>query len=732
MKIITNFFYFFFIILMCSSQVYTQNVIKILNLGNSITHGEQGFDSYRRRLAQKLDSANIAYDMVGSMNTVFNNMPHLNEDFDTDHEGHWAWRADEIINGRTGQGKLSEWIQYYDIDFVLMRIGTNDLIQGQTNENILDELEQIITILRVKNPKVVVFLSNFTPNSYPNNDKIIPFNALLPDFVRGISTANSPVILVDQYTGFSLADNYDGIHPNLVGEEKMAQKWLEAIVDYLETRWTGDTDNDWLTASNWSNGVPDNKRNVFIPTGLANYPILSSAVECNNLVIESTSVSTGSLIGQQHLTVHGTVIVERHMSGNAWHLVSSPAPGQTISSFLTENTNIPTISGERGMMDYDQTNNNWYPFFTDATVGDLSAGKGFCLRTDADGIVSFFGGSLASGMVNAAVTASGERWNAVGNPFPSSIYINDAAHTTNNFIEINFAKFDPSYVSVYVWEQYNSAYTIINQGDDAYTAAMGQAFMVRANTSVTTFEFNTNMQTHAPAAKFKSASVAWPEAKLIVENQENELRYAKIRFNDSMNKGLDPGYDAGVFKTGFDIYTQLLEDNGVDFGVQYLPMFGIETFEIPVGINSRMDGEISFSFDSQNLPLGIVPVLNDKLKGEKYIFDTGIGVYTTTVNENTSGYGRFTITFTTATDIKDIQEQKLKAWYSNYRINVSGNITPGARAKLLNIQGQVLLETRLKNVNHSSLDVSDLAGGIYLLQIENEGWRQIIKIPVTN
>ena len=198
-----------------------------------------------------------------------------------------------------------------------------------------------------------------------------------------------------------------------------------------------------------------------------------------------------------------------------------------------------------------------------------------------------------------------------------------------------------------------------------------------------------------------------------------------------MNKGLDPGYDAGVFKTGFDVYTQLLEDNGVDFGVQCLPVFGMETFEIPVSLDIRADGEISFSFDNQNLPLGIVPVLNDKLKGEKYIFDTGNGVYTTMLNENT-GYGRFTITFATATDINDKQELKLKAWYSNDRITVSGNITPGTRAKLLNIQGQVLLETRLKNVNHSYLDVSGFQSGIYLLQIENEGRRQIIKIPVTN
>ena len=159
MKIITYFFCFLFIVLVCSSQVYTQNVIKILNLGNSIVQGEKKgevvHDSYRRRLAQMLDVANIAYDMVGSMDKVYvdpnGEAQHLNTDFDRDHEGHWGWRADEIINGRPGKGKLSEWIPYYDIDFVVMRIGTNDLLwqtdsENPNYQNILDEIAQIIAI----------------------------------------------------------------------------------------------------------------------------------------------------------------------------------------------------------------------------------------------------------------------------------------------------------------------------------------------------------------------------------------------------------------------------------------------------------------------------------------------------------------------------------------------------------------------------------------------------------
>jgi len=47
-----------------------------------------------------------------------------------------------------------------------------------------------------------------------------------------LCTTISPVVIVDQQDGFSGAgDTYDGIHPNDSGEEKMAQKWADAILN---------------------------------------------------------------------------------------------------------------------------------------------------------------------------------------------------------------------------------------------------------------------------------------------------------------------------------------------------------------------------------------------------------------------------------------------------------------------------------------------------------------------
>ena len=59
---------------------------------------------------------------------------------------------------------------------------------------------------------------------------VMELNAAIPQLVKEMNTAASPVLLVDQFSGFDVEkDTYDGVHPNAQGEEKMAQRWFEAI-----------------------------------------------------------------------------------------------------------------------------------------------------------------------------------------------------------------------------------------------------------------------------------------------------------------------------------------------------------------------------------------------------------------------------------------------------------------------------------------------------------------------
>jgi len=57
-------------------------------------------------------------------------------------------------------------------------------------------------------------------------------NDVIAAWAPGVSTEASPVLVVDQYSGFNASagqDTGDGVHPNDAGLQKMADQWFAAI-----------------------------------------------------------------------------------------------------------------------------------------------------------------------------------------------------------------------------------------------------------------------------------------------------------------------------------------------------------------------------------------------------------------------------------------------------------------------------------------------------------------------
>ena len=233
------------------TKTTTVNVIaadywRIMPLGDSITHGNLEHASYRVRLWQKLGTADLNFDMVGSQNSNSDqnlSTPGDTSDdatipagFDPDHEGHWGARADQFLDGGDlgFRGRLQG---LSGPDIVLLHLGTNDRIQGQTVETTIDDLRGIVSILRDKNPAVRILLARIIPTS--GNTWALLNNAI-SGLATELSTTVSPVVVVDQQAGFNgSADTYDGIHPNDSGEEKMAKAWCLAIKGVVSSSdWT--------------------------------------------------------------------------------------------------------------------------------------------------------------------------------------------------------------------------------------------------------------------------------------------------------------------------------------------------------------------------------------------------------------------------------------------------------------------------------------------------------------
>ena len=199
--------------------------VRIMPLGDSITQSLTPNNSYRYYLWHLLLSQNYPVDFVGSRNGVGGGPP-ANADFDMDHEGHAGWRADEI------SANIQGWAMQASPDVVLLHIGHNDLCQGQSVASTVVDIGDIVDVLRTVNPHIQILLAQLIASS---DCGISLLNAKLPALVADMTTAESPITLVDEYTGFDASTmTFDGTHPNAIGDLRMADRWFEKLAPVLD------------------------------------------------------------------------------------------------------------------------------------------------------------------------------------------------------------------------------------------------------------------------------------------------------------------------------------------------------------------------------------------------------------------------------------------------------------------------------------------------------------------
>ena len=523
--------------------------------------------------------------------------------------------------------------------------------------------------------------------------------------------------------------------------------------------WTGAVNTNWHEPGNWvGNIVPTAGSVVTIPL-TANKPVIQQNAVClnltiasgatvtinpqysltvfgvltnytiNGLVIESDVNGTGSLIAGSGAGT-GTAEVQRYMTGNQWHNVSSPVM-QSISSFLSNNTNIPTKLTSRGITDYNTANDGWNAYFTNSTAGNLGLAKGYLLRNDANGIVKF-NGAIHTGTQNIALSPSGLGWNLIGNPFTSAVKVNVAAGV-NSFLTINGGILDPSFVSIYVWN--GTQYEIINNASGAEFATVGQGFFVKTTIGASA-AFTPEMQVHQPTVPLKSGTVI-PEIKLLVSSAVKSASTG-IKFIEGTTDGLDPGYDAGVFKADplFSVYTKLVnsENNNVEFGLQCLPLANTEMLTIPVGIDFSLGGELTFSAQLLNLPDESKIVFEDRLLNVSTYFNSDKSAYKTTLAANSKGTGRFYlhVSDNQVTSIwNETELKKITAWLERDEIVINGITENKAVAMLYDLRGSAVWVRNLEKTTPNRINVNGLSTGIYMLQVIENGKRTGIKLQIT-
>ena len=91
----------------------------------------------------------------------------------------------------------------------------------------------MVAVARAANPRVTVLLAQIIPvDQLRAATRIRALNGEIVKLGERLHQDRSPVVVVDQHSGFDASiDTYDGVHPNAAGEDKMARRWLAALLE---------------------------------------------------------------------------------------------------------------------------------------------------------------------------------------------------------------------------------------------------------------------------------------------------------------------------------------------------------------------------------------------------------------------------------------------------------------------------------------------------------------------
>jgi len=152
--------------------------------------------------------------------------------YDKDNEGHSGFLAIDIANKK----QLVDWLKKNPADIITMHLGTNDIVQqSKATADILTAFSTLVQVMRDSNPAMKIIVAQIIPIGIgSSNTAIQALNKAIPAWAVSKNTTQSPIWVVDQYTGFSTSDLRDGVHPNANGDAKMAAKWMPALVNAIK------------------------------------------------------------------------------------------------------------------------------------------------------------------------------------------------------------------------------------------------------------------------------------------------------------------------------------------------------------------------------------------------------------------------------------------------------------------------------------------------------------------
>ncbi|KAF2111230.1 SGNH hydrolase-type esterase domain-containing protein, partial [Lophiotrema nucula] len=242
--------------------IYPRASIKVMVVGDSISHGLEGDYTWRYRLWQWFQSSGVAVDFAGPYigtqqpnEAAAPSPPALQNapappsivrssggyaadasSFDSDHFAVWGRQVAQA------KGLINGMVKTYQPDYLLVELGFNDLgwfISGP--DGTLASMKTLVDNARAAKPDLKFVIANVPYRTHIGGRDDLPiitdqYNALLADAIPKWSTSTSPIKLAKFRENYSCEldacpAGHDGLHPNALGEYQIAHAFTQVLHD---------------------------------------------------------------------------------------------------------------------------------------------------------------------------------------------------------------------------------------------------------------------------------------------------------------------------------------------------------------------------------------------------------------------------------------------------------------------------------------------------------------------
>ena len=441
----------------------------------------------------------------------------------------------------------------------------------------------------------------------------------------------------------------------------------------------------------------------------------------------------------------GNIRVERNavVPSNQYNFWSSPVTGQNLYTFYQ--SGIPVAP--RRVFTY----NTLTDYYTAVNAGTFTPGVGYSIKGENNGFSkAAFVGVPNNGDVSVNLVSGGQRYNLIGNPYPSNIVAEPFRSENADKIE----------ATLWFWDNTgNTALTQMGSGYNGYTAnnfaqyninsgvgnsgtgipnqaskvpngtiVVGQGFIVQAKAGSTnpSITFKNNIRTAANGVFYtkqnQQKEVFW--LQLIAPSQLTNTA-AVVYKNEAQN--LYDLYDSELSSLSSDAVYTLADNDAKKLSIQGRNAAQLADDKVKVGVQFYQDGNYTLALhDKQGIfASGQSIYLHDKQTNSYTNLQTGNYTFAAVkgLDEN-----RFEIVYKENAVLGN-DETKTSAFQiyrdgTDFVIQSDKNL---GRVEVYNMAGQ-LLKTFVSNAKTFKIAGSELPSGVYIIKADNSGDARTKKI----